>query len=261
MSENIRLSLFERYPYEIFNETVQFSVNGKALKKSEFIYDKPVIKKEIFTDMMGNGHKMHFYFYKVKLNDNKAKVFFQLDHAGLKTVASSFLYSSEWLSKEMGSWFIYVESPFFTADVFRDIDMDELGNEGIGRLKSFAKDIVTQFFISINKEFETFTLKLKEAYPGYEDANSSSETQKLLFEQFAYIAEQKYKLIEKDVKIKEVFYPLMERAIADGNIVDILDGLLSSDKQTTDKFKNLLTMTDMESVVHFNSEVAKKLSF
>ncbi|MBS1635931.1 MAG: ATP-binding protein [Bacteroidetes bacterium] len=261
MADNIRLSLFERYPYEIFNETVQFSVNGKKLKKTEFIHDKPVIKKEKFIDMLGNEHKMHFYFYKVKLNDNKAKVFFQLENAGLKTVATSFLYSSEWLSRDMGSWFIYVESPFFTADVFRDIDMDELGDDGIGKLKTFAKEVITQFFISINKEFETFTIKLKEAYPGYEEANSSSETQKLLFEQFAYIAEQKYKLIEKDVKIKEIFYPLMERAIADGNIVDILDGLLSSDKPTTDKFKSLLDTTDLPNVVHFNSEVAKKIEF
>ncbi|MDP1880796.1 MAG: ATP-binding protein [Parachlamydiaceae bacterium] len=261
MSDNIRLSLFERYPYEIFNETIQFSVNKKKLKKSEFIYDQPIIKKEIFTDMKGDQHKMNFYFYKVKLNDNKAKVFFQMENHGLKSVATSFLYSSEWLSKDMGSWFIYVESPFFTQDVFRDIDMDELGDEGIGKLKSFTKDVVTQFFISINKEFETFTTKLKEAYPGYESENASSETQKVLFEQFAYIAEQKYKLIEKNIGVKEVLYPLMERAIADGNIIEILDSLLSSDKSTTDKFKKLLDVTDMESVVHFNSDVAKKIEF
>ena len=53
----------------------------------------------------------------------------------------------------------------------------------------------------------------------------------------------------------------MERAIADGNIIEILDSLLKTDKQTTDKFKKLLDVTDMESVVHFNSEVAEKLEF
>ncbi len=261
LEENIRLSLFERYPYEIFNETIQFSVNNIPLKKSEFIHDDPKIKKEIFTDMKGKSHKMDFYFYQVKLKDNKSKVFFQLENNGLKSVASSYLYSSEWLSKDMGSWFIYVESPFFTHDVFRNIDMDELGDEGIGKLKSFTKEVITQFFISINKEFESFTDKLKEAYPLYNEAKSSSETQKVLFEQFAYIAEQKYKLIEKNVNIKEILYPLMERAIADGNILEILDNLLKSDKQTTDKFKQLLDVTDMESVVHFNSEVAKKIEF
>jgi hypothetical protein len=261
LEENIRLSLFERYPYEIFNNTIQFSVNNIPLKKSEFIYDNPKIKKEIFTDMKGKSHKMDFFFYQVKLKDHKAKVFFQLENNGLKSVASSYLYSSEWLSKDMGSWFIYVESPFFTHDVFRNIDMDELGDEGIGKLKSFTKEIITQFFISINKEFESFTDKLKEAYPLYNEAKSTSETQKVLFEQFAYIAEQKYKLIEKNVNIKEILYPLMERAIADGNILEILDNLLKSDKQTTDKFKQLLDVTDMESVVHFNSEVAKKIEF
>ena len=53
----------------------------------------------------------------------------------------------------------------------------------------------------------------------------------------------------------------MERTIADGNIIEILDSLLKTDKQTTDKFKKLLDVTDMESVVHFNSEVAEKIEF
>ncbi len=53
----------------------------------------------------------------------------------------------------------------------------------------------------------------------------------------------------------------MERAIADGNIVDILDNLLKSDKVTTDKFKKLLDITDLPSLVHFSSEVAEKLEF
>lgn len=261
LEENIRLSLFERYPYEIFNETIQFSINDNPLKKSEFIHDNPKIKKENFIDLLGGNHKMDFYFYNVKLKDNKAKVFFQLENNGLKSVASSYLYSSEWISKDMGSWFIYVESPFFTHDVFRNIDMDELGDEGIGKLKAFTKDIITQFFISMNKEFESFTHKLKEAYPIYSETKTSSETQMVLFEQFAYLAEKKFKLIEKNNSIKDIFYPLMERAIADGNILEILDNLLKADKQTTDKFKELFEITDLESVVHFNSEVAKKIEF
>ena len=116
--------------------------------------------------------------------------------------------------------------------------------------------------MSINKQYENFTQQLREIYPAYyEPKGSSSETQKLVFEQFAFIAEQKFKLIEKDNKIRDVLYPLMERAIADGNIVDLLDSLLKTDKETTDKFKKLLEVTDLENIVHFNSEVAEKLEF
>lgn len=262
LEENIRLSLFEQYPYEIFNDTVKFTVNKVRLNKSEFIHEKPTRKTAIFVDLKGKEHTVEFFFYNVKLTDSKAKVFFQVDNHGLKTVANTYSYSSEWFTQEMGSWYIYVESPLFNYDLFKNIDMDELGDEGIDKLKSFAKDVITEFYISINKNFETFTHRLRAIYPAYHDSKiPPSETQKIVFEQFAYIAEQKFKLLEKDHKIKDVFYPLMERAIADGNIVEILDSLLQTDKETTDKFKKILEMTDMESVVHFNSEVAEKLEF
>jgi hypothetical protein len=262
LEENIRLSLFEQYPYEIFNDTVKFTFNSKKLNKSEFIHEKPTRKAIKFVDVKGNEHPFQFFFYNIKLTDNRAKVFFQVNNNGLKTVANTYTYSSEWFTPDMGSWYIYIESPLFTYDLFKNIDMDELGNEGIGKLKSFAKDVITDFFISINKTFEIFTHKLRDTYPVYFDPkNAASETQQVVFEQFAYIAEQKFKLLEKDNKIKDVLYPLMERAIADGNIVEILDSLLKTDKQTTDKFKKLLDVTDMESVVHFSSEVAEKLEF
>lgn len=262
LEENIRLSLFEQYPYEIFNDTVKFSVNKKLLNKEEFIHSKPIRKVVKFTDIKGKEHTFQFFFYNVKLIDNKAKVFFQLNNGGLKTVANTYNYSSEWFTRDMGSWYIYIESPLFTYELFKNIDMDELGDDGIDKLKSFAKDVITDFFISINKTFENFTQKLRDSYPVYYDPkNASSETQQLVFEQFAYIAEQQFKLLEKDNKIRNVLYPLMERAIADGNIVEILDSLLKTDKQTTEKFKKLLDVTDLESVVHFNSEVAEKLEF
>lgn len=262
MENNFRLALFEQYPYEIFNDKVQFIVNKEKLDKNEFIFGKPRHKEEKFIDVKGKEHVVEFFFYHVKLSDNKAKVFFQIENNGLKSIANTYTYSSEWFTSDMGSWYIYVESPLFTYELFKNIDMDELGDEGIDKLKSFAKEIITQFFISINKRYENFTQKLRDIYPGYSSTQSTaSETQKVIFEQFAFIAEQKFKLIEKNNKIKDVLYPLMERAIADGNIVDILNNLLKADKETTDRFKKLLDMTDMESVVQFNTEVAEKLEF
>lgn len=262
LEDNIRLSLFEQYPYEIFNDTVQIFINDDKLKRNEFIYEDPRHKRETFVDIKGNEHLIQFFFYKVKLNDHKAKVFFQVENAGLKSVANTYTYSSEWFSPDMGSWYIYIESPLFSYNLFKNIDMDELGDEGIDKIKSFAKEVITNFFISINNQYENFTQQLREIYPSYYETKSSNlDTQRLVFEQFAFIAEQKFKLIEKDNKIREVIYPLMERAIADGNIVDILDALVKTDKETTNKFKKLLESTDMESVVHFNSEVAEKLEF
>lgn len=261
LEENIRLALFQMYPYEIFNEKVKFHFNEKRLLKKEFIYSDPAHLNRVFRDKKGNGHSVDFYFYNVKLPDSNAKVFFQIDNAGLKSVINSYSYSSEWFTPELGNWFIYIESPFFTLDIFKNIDMDELGDEGIDSLKNFAKDVITSFFITINKKFDNFKAQLKDVYPAYIESKTSGETQRLLFEQLAFLTEQKYKLIAKDAGIKEVFFPLLERSIADGNVTQILNSILKSDKKTTDKFKNLLDSTDIESVVHFNSEIAEKIQF
>ncbi len=261
LEENIRLALFQMYPYEIFNDEVKFHFNDKKLQKRDFIYSDPTHLNRIFTDKKGNNHSVDFYFYNVKLQEPSAKVFFQIDNAGLKSVINSYSYSSEWFTPELGNWFIYIESSFFTLDLFRNIDMDELGDEGIDSLKSFAKDVITSFFITINKKYENFKTQLKEVYPTYVESKTSSETQKILFEQFAFLAEQKYKLIAKDAGIKDVFFPLLERSIADGNVTHILSNILKTDPKTTEKFKKLLDSTDIESVVHFNSEIAEKIEF
>jgi hypothetical protein len=261
LDENIRLALFQMYPYEIFNDKVKFHFNEKRLLKKEFIYSDPTHLNRKFIDKKGNGHSVDFYFYNVKLKESSAKVFFQIDNAGLKSVVNSYSYSSEWFTPELGNWFIYIESPFFTIDLFKNIDLDELGEEGIDSLKNFAKDVITSFFITINKKFDNFKTELKEVYPAYSDSETAGETQKILFEQLAFLIEQKYKLIAKDAGIKEVFFPLLERSIADGNVTQILNSILKSDKKTTDKFKKLLDSTDIESVVHFNSEIAEKIQF
>ena len=54
LQDNINLALFEKYPYEIFNSTVSLSVNGKTLKRKDFIYADPIIKKLDYTDVRGN---------------------------------------------------------------------------------------------------------------------------------------------------------------------------------------------------------------
>ncbi len=262
LEENIRLSLFEQYPYQIFNDTVQFYVNKEKLNKSEFIYDKPKHRLVNFIDNKGKEHPIKFFFYNIKLPGSHAKVFFQIENNGIKSVANTYSYTSDWFSNDMGSWYIYISSPLFDLDLFRNIDMDELGDDGIDKLKGFAKGVITDFFISINKKFESFTHKLKDDYPVYYNPKKiTSETHLALFEQFAFITEQKLRLSDKSKKIRDVLFPLMHRAIADGNIMEILDSLMQADKNVTDKFKQLLDVTDMESVVHFNTEVSRKLQF
>ncbi len=45
LQDNINQSLFENYPYEIFNNKATFKVNGKALKREDFVIGLPLTKK------------------------------------------------------------------------------------------------------------------------------------------------------------------------------------------------------------------------
>lgn len=262
LEDNIRLALFEQYPYEIFNETVRFHVNDTLLERSEFIEDSPTVKEAAFTDIHGKNQQINFYFYKIKLAENKVSVFLQVDNNGIKSVAHKYNYTANLHTEDLGCWFIYVESPYFSNDLFRNLDVSEMGDDGMAKLKAFVREEITTFFLSTNKTFQNFTNKLKEAYPTiYEEKESTSGTQQMIFEKVAYLIEDKYKLLGKSDKLKDLIFPLIERSITDGSISDILDHILRADVKTTEKFRELLQMSGLAEVVHFSHSVGKKLEF
>jgi len=262
LKEHIHLALFEKYPYQIFNNTVSFIVNGDILRREEFINDKPKVKKVDYTDIKGSKAKINFYFYNIKLSPPKVKVFLQVDSSGVKTVAHEYTYSSDWHSPDLGSWFIYVESPLFTLDLFRNIDFEEMGDEEMAKLKNFIKGIINDFFIGINKRFQNFASKLSiDAYNPHKNGKPASETHEVLFQKAAFLIEDQYKLLAKDNKIRSLIYPLIDRAISDGNIVDIFDKVLKLDTPTIERFHDLLQKTELENVVHFTSQVATHSEF
>jgi len=262
LHENIHLAVFEKYPYEIFNNSVSFSINGKILNRNEFIYDKPIIKKLDFIDIRGNNTKINFYFYHVKLSPPKVKVFLQVDNNGVKTVAHEYTYTSDWYSSDSGSWFIYVESPLFTLDLFRNIDFEEMGDEELTKLNSFIKSAINDFFVGINQRFQNFTTKLSDdIFNPHKNGKPASEIQEVLFQKAAFLVENQYKLLEKNDKIRELIYPLIDKALSDGNIKSIFDKILKLDAPTIEKFHNLLKKTELENVVHFASQVATHTEF
>lgn len=262
LQENIHLALFEKYPYEIFNSTVIFSINGKTLHRNEFIYDTPKIKKLDYTDVHGNKTEINFYFYNIKLSPSKVKVFLQVDNGGVKTVAHEYTYSSDWYSPDLGSWFIYVESPLFGLDLFRNIDFEDMGDEELSKLKTFIKATINDFFITINERFQKFTTQLSlDVFNPYREEKPASETQEILFQKAAFLVEDQYKLLAKDLNIRGLIYPLIDKALGDGNIQNVFDKILKLDAPTIEKFHDLLKKTELENVVHFASQVANHTEF
>lgn len=262
-SEVIKQSIFEKYPLQIFNRAVKFTINASPLDPSDFVIGTPAIKKTMYIDSRGAEHAFDFHFYQIKSNLNKVKVFFYIENAGIKSVAQEFTYSSDWYTPDLGTWFIYLDAGFFNTDLFRNIDLDSLGDEEIKQLKEFIKDTINDFFKANNKRFEKFITELEKdaAYPGSFDS-PIAQSRELLFQKIAYIVEDEYKLMDpKNEKIRSLFYSLLDRSLADGHVEEVFSKVITLSAANMEKFHQLLEKTELENVISFSSAVACKLEF
>lgn len=262
LPQNISQSIFENYPYEIFHDKVKFNVNGKVIKREDFLIDLPAKKSIQHTDKKGNEHEIKFYFYNIKSSLNKVKVFFQIDNAGIKSVAHEYTYSSDWYTPDLGTWFIYVESDFFNSDLFRNLDIESLGEEEVKGVKENIKNTINEFFKSRNKKFEKFLIELeRDKYYPYKEESPASKAQEIIFKKAAYLIEEQHSLIKKNDSIRTFLYPLLDRSISNGDIEYIFRKILKMSDDNVQKFKTLLEKTDIEDVVHFTNLVANKIEF
>ncbi len=262
LPDKIRQTIFENYPFQIFNKEVKFIVNGCEIKKEEFVIGEPRRKTIPYIDLNGKEHEMNFHFYNVKLNQCKVKVFLQLENAGIKTVAHEYTYSSDWYTSDLGTWFIYVDSSLFDSDLFRNLDVESLGDKEVINFKNAIKDVINEFFKATNKRFEKFVNELEsDTYYPYKRYSPSSSSQETIFKKAAYILEDEHELIKKDNKIRNFVYPLLDRAISNGDVEYIFREIAKLSDDTLAKFRSLLNEADLEDVIHFTSSVAEKMKF
>lgn len=262
LQQNINQSIFEKYPFQVFNKEVQFFINDNPLNPQDFVIGEPSIKKTEFIDKKGNSFEFNFRFYQINSQLNKVKVFFCIDNAGIQTVAHEYTYSSDWYTPDLGTWFIYIESPFFNGDLFRNIDMDGLGDDEIKNLKDFTKDTINEFFKAKNKRFEKFINELSsdKYYPTSFEAELS-KSRELVFQKVAYLIEDEYKLLSKNDNLRGLFYNLIDKALSSGYVEEIFTKVLKLSDDSLKKFHSLLEKTELENVISFSSIVANKLEF
>lgn len=260
--ENIRSSIFQHYPFHIFNKNVKFSINGSPLKREDFIDGTPISESEPYITKQGVDKDVTILYYKIKSPLNKVKVFFCINNAGIQTPAYEFTYSSDWHTPDLGTWFIYIESDLFTSDLFRNIDVEEWSAGELDDVKAFLKDKINAFFKARNQRFEKFINKFEEdkANP-LKDKKSSSPSQEILFKKAAFLIEDEYHLLEKQDKIREVVYPLLDHAIANGQIRSIFESIVKLSPENINKLHSLLEKTDLENIIHFTTVVAEKKEF
>lgn len=250
-------AIFERYPLKIYNKEIAIHINGRKIEPSDYVVGKPYKKTSSFVDTKGNSHKVLFNYVQIKDYD-KRKVFVTTTNAGLNTISKSFEFDAAWLSPKIGGWFIYVNSPTLSADLYRNIDLDDL-DEDWKAYRGLIKDELSSFFKERNKEFDDFTDKLKndEYYPYKESFSSKSKV--VLFDKLAYLVEDRYHLLNESNKLREIIYPLIDRTISNGELDEILSNVLKLNKKMTSKFSDLLEKTDLENIIEFSDKVASKI--
>ena len=257
LKDNINDSIFERYSLKIFNDEVNFIVNGKKLNKKDFTIGEPIRRVKKYVNKKGEDSKVTFTFFQVK-NIDDIRAFLMVDNAGLSSVANSWKYEANWLSPKIGGWYIYIESDVLTADNFRNIDLDGLDEE-LANYKSFIKDILNDFYKEKNKEFDNFTENLKQdIYYPYKDREASSKSKELVFDKLAFLVEDKYLLLNNNEKLREIIYPLIDKTISNGELEDILKEILKLDKKVITQFHKLLEKSDLDDIIEFSEKVASK---
>jgi hypothetical protein len=260
LKDKIFTSIFERYPLAIFAKDIIFTINGKVLDSDNYVDGEPERKRTLYTDKKGDDHELYFTYIKLKGAIEEIKVFLTTKNVGVDTIVASFAFEADWLDPHTGGWFIYIHSESLATDLYRNVDLEEMDEEG-DAFRKFIKARLTDFFKSRNKKYDEFVEKLQQdsAYPYKKQERATSLSQVVLFEKLAYLVEEKYNLIKKKNKLREIIYPLIDRTILSGELDRILQDILKLDSKRVQKFNVVLNRSTMEEVIEFSDKVSRKI--
>ena len=260
--ENFAQSIFEHYPFYVFNEKIQFIINGKPLKMEDFCLNNRKRKIADYTDIAGNIHKVLFQFFSLKLSDKRVRIFLQ-SSLGLKTNIAEFIYNSIWYSPDaMGAQFVVVESDLITPDLYADFSIEAFGQGEWVNFSKLLRETIDEHYKEGDIKYKSFLEKLgaDENYP-YNKEERNRVYSEQIFERSAYIFEDELNLLGKDNKTRKIIYLLLRRAIENGDLAYLVSDVLNISKVGRSKLMELLRQTDMEEIVRFSSEVAQKEQF
>ncbi|WP_054031236.1 ATP-binding protein [Desulfatitalea tepidiphila] len=261
LSENLETSLFLQYPIEILNDKIFFNINGKKIEKEDFVIGELENRKETFNDLRGNEHDFYLTFINYKSISNEVKVFIRTLNNDIRTISFEFNYTAD--IPDQNSWLVYVDSVLFdkNQDIFRNLLVPGMFNETEHLIESL-RSFIDKFFKEKYKEYFNFSKKLSDdTYYPYRQVEPSSETKKVVFNQLAYFIEQEHKLLSRKENLRKIVYPLVDQAINHGELLPIIQNAISLKGDHLKKFKNLLERADIEDVIVFSEEVAKKIQF
>lgn len=259
--ENFEEAIFTQYPIQILNNEVTFIINGKKLIKDDFVIGDPEIIHETYTDLSSKDHDFELTFINYKASSKEVKVFLRTLNNDIRTIGYEFNYTAD--IPDPNSWLVYVDSELFDSnqDIFRNLLVPGLLKDSEHLVQSLHS-FIDNFFKEKFKDYFNFSKNLHEdIYYPYKDKSPSSNTKSLVFNQLAYFIEKDHKILAKKDRLRKIIYPLVDKAISHGGLLPIIEETVSLKGEHLEKFRNLLERTELEDVISFSEEVAKKLQF
>lgn len=259
--ENIEEALFTQYPLEILNDQISFYINDKKVDSSCYIIGEPEKNTREYIDLEGDRHTIELLFINFKSVSSKIKVFFRIENNGVKNIVYDFDYECN--IPDTNSFLVYIDSELFSnnIDIFRNFLISKM-DEDVKHLIENIKSYIDEFFKEKYKEYFDFSQNLrKDNFYPYKERKSSSNTKEVVFEHIAYYIEKEHKILKAKSALRKVIYPLVDKAINNGELDLILSQIISLKDEYVDKFKELLERADLEEVIQFSENVAKKTQF
>jgi len=257
---NLEEAIFLKYSSYIVTEKIAFFTNNKKIAKEDFLLGEPENKNFIFTFSDDSTEQVSLEFVNYKGKKKKIILSYMVENNGIKTSAYEDDMNLDY--PEDNSWVVYIDCDYFNskADIFRNLSLDGL-DEDLANLKKQVKNTVREFIKNKHKDYYLFVEKLEnDKYYPYQSSSQPSTTI-YTFNHLAYFIEEDYSLLRNNVDTRKIIYPLLDKAMSNGDILGILESIISLDDEKIKLFKELLGKSDLSEVIKFTSEVANKQRF
>jgi hypothetical protein len=256
--KSLEESLFLEYSSYIVTDKISFIINKNKLSKNDFLIGE--IEKDsfeyTFSDKSTDKISLEYINYKGK-NKKKIILVYRVDNNGIKISGYEDILSLP--NPDENSWVVYVDCDYFNskADIFRNLFLDGL-DEDMSNIQNQVKSIVRDFIREKHKEYFVFEEKLvNDRYYPYKDAMPSS-SKVFTFNRLAYFIEKDYLILNNDNDLRKVIYPLLDKAMSNGDIEGILHSIVSLDDEKVKLFRELLEKSDLPDIIRFTTDIVRK---
>jgi hypothetical protein len=256
-------ALFLKYSTLIITDKITFFVNDIKIEKNSFLVDEPETDNFDFefSDDTTSNIVLEYIHYKGK---NKNIILsYRIDNNGIKLSGFEDLIGLDY--PDDNAWLVHIDSDKFTpkSDIFRNLPFEGMDTD-LAKLKDEVRSTVREFIKEKHKDYFAFkeTLVNDHHYP-YRNTSISGAKQ-IAFNQLAYFIEKDYSILQKKETIRQVIYPLLDKAISNSDNDDleyILKAITALDNDRVKKFKELLENVALSEIIRFTNDIYKKEQF